>query len=771
MRAVWQAARAAVRRRRLQTLVIALVTLTSTAAMVVALGLLDAASAPFDKAFGKQRGPHVVAAFDPDKVSDAQLTRAVRRPGVEAAAGPFAQATVELPNNGGMNFGLGSEITVVGRADPDGPVNRLDLWAGRWATRSGEVVLNRDPGWTPDDLGKKIHVPEGPPLTVVGFAFDLSRTADAWVVPDQIGALHPTTTQVLFRFADASSEERLRGQLATVTEGLPADALTASRSYLTLKDQVGGSARAYTPYLMAFGILGIAVAVLIIGNVVSGAVISGFRHIGVLKAIGFTPGQVVAVYLTMISVPAVIGCAVGAALGNLLARPFFEFVFMGPDAGVFHDSASIAPWVNTVALLGMPAVCVLAALAPAVRAHRLSAARAISEGTAPRAGRALGIQRRLASSRLPRSVSLGMGLPFARPGRSALTLAAVVLGVTTVTFATGLATTMTRFGNAGQGAYQVTAYAFNVKDGKEIKPEHDDLQLQSLLRSLPGALEITARANTDVRVAGSAHEVELEGRRGDRLQLDGVLTEGRWMRGTGEIVAGSAFLRQNGLRVGDRLVLEKGNRDERAVVVGEFMESNARRIVADWSTTTALSPYEKPIAYHVKLRDGADPAAYVRAARAADAGISPTVNDSNSITQTIVGSASVLTLMLAVVASLGVFNSVVLNTRDRRRDLGMLKSIGMTPRQVTVMTVTSMAVLGALGSLLGIPLGVLGHQLVVPRMAEAVDLTLPSYMTDVWQVPALSGLALAGLAIAVLGAFVPARRAGWLTIAEVLRSE
>ncbi|MFD3841573.1 ABC transporter permease [Streptomyces sp. NPDC058642] len=127
--------------------------------------------------------------------------------------------------------------------------------------------------------------------------------------------------------------------------------------------------------------------------------------------------------------------------------------------------------------------------------------------------------------------------------------------------------------------------------------------------------------------------------------------------------------------------------------------------------------------------------------------------------------------MLAVVASLGVFNIVVLNTRDRRRGLGMLKSIGMTPRQVTVMTVTSMAVLGALGSLLGIPLGIVGHHLVVPRMADAVDVTLPSYMTDVWHAPALTGLALAGLGIAVLGAFVPARREARLTIAEVLHNE
>ncbi|MFE9022799.1 ABC transporter permease [Streptomyces sp. NPDC007808] len=773
MRAVWRAARAAVRRRRLQTLVIALVTLTSTTAMVVALGLIDAASAPFDKTFADQRGPHVVALFDPAKVSDARLAETVRRPGVEAGAGPFAQATVRLPDDT-PNFGLGigSEITVVGRAGPGGPVGRLDLWAGRWATRPGEVVLHRQPDWAPDDLGKQLRPASGgPALTIVGFAFDLSRTADAWVAPAQIDALHPTAAQLLLRFPDASSDGRLRAQTAAVTEGLPSGALTASRSYLALKHQVSAAARAYTPYLMAFGILGIAVAVLIIAHVVSGAVISGFRHIGVLKALGFTPWQVVAVHLTMVCVPAVLGCALGTVMGNLLARPLFGAVFTGPDAGVFHDTVTVAPWIDALTLLGMPGVCVLAALVPALRAHRMSAARAISTGSAPRAGRALRVQRRLAGSRLPRSVSLGMGLPFARPGRSVLTLAAVVLGVTTVTFASGLATTMTRFGEAGTDAYQVTVYASRHQDGKEIQPEHDDRELASLLRRLPGASAVTARGNIDVRLAGSAHPVMLEGRRGDRPQLDSVLTRGRWTRDSGEVVAGSAFLRQNGVRVGDRVGLEHGGRTERVRVVGEFMQSNARVVVADWSTLTALAPDEKPIAYHVGLRDGTDPDAYARAARAADGGVSPDVRGPDPVTRTIVGSASALTLLLAVVAALGVFNTVVLNTHDRRRDLGMLKSIGMTPRQVTVMTVTSMAVLGAIGSLLGIPLGVAGHHLVVPRMADAVDITLPAHMTDVWNLPTLTVLALAGLVIAVLGAFVPARRAGRLPIAQVLRSE
>ncbi|MFE2102617.1 FtsX-like permease family protein [Streptomyces sp. NPDC059468] len=769
MRAVWKAARAAVRRRRLQTLVIWLVTLVSTGSIVVALGLVDAASAPFDHAFGKQRGPHVIAAFDPAGVSDAQLAHAARRPAVESAAGPFRQASLDLPRDAG-NFGLGGEVTVVGRSGPGGPVDRVNVWAGRWPTRPGEIVLNRQSDWTADDLGKKVRLPSGRTLTIVGFGFDLSHTADAWVAPDQIAALHPTGTQMLFRFREASSERALRAGMAQVTEELPKGALAGSETYLALKHRVGSVARAYAPYLMAFGVLGILVAVLIVANVVGGAVVSGFRHIGILKALGFSPGQVLGVYLVMISVPSVLGCALGTLAGNLLAHPFFGFVFTGPNAGVLHDSVGIAPWVNALALLGMPLVCVLAALGPSMRARRMSAARAISAGSAPRAGRALGLQRRLAGARLPRSVSLGVGLPFARPARSALTLAAVALGVTTVTFATGLATTLTGFGGAGQHAFDVTVYVGNLRHGKEVRPVHGDRQLQAMLESLPGAARVTARSDDEALLVGSTQVVMFEGRRGD-VPLDSVLVRGRWTHRTGEVVAGTAFLHRTGTHVGDRLRLRKGGREERLTIVGETMLDNDRLVVGAWPTVTALIPDAKPIAYHVRLREGADQQAYARAVRAADPGLSLQLSGPNNVTRTIVGSATALTLMLALVSSLGVFNTAVLNTHDRRRDLGMLKSIGMTPRQVTVMTVTSMAVLGAVGSLLGIPLGIVGYELVVPRMAAAIDITLPSYLTDVWRAPTLAVLALAGLVIAVLGAFVPARRAARLTVAEVLRSE
>lgn len=444
MSAVWRASRAAVRRRRLQTFVIGLVVLTSTVTLVVALGLMAAASAPFDDAFAQQRGSQLTVTYDASKVTDAQLTQAAHQPGVTDVAGPFAETVLTAPPNnmapvpGVDNPPLGP-IAFVGRADPGGPVDRVDVWSGRWVQRPGEVVVMRPPGETfarYEEVGSRLVLPGAPPLVIVGFASSLSQTAGAWVTPDQLAAMHPTTSQVLYRFAHAGSDTQVKADLAAVTAGLPQGSVLGSLEYLTVKWDLTNTANAYVPFLMAFGILGLLVAVLITANVVSGAVVSGYRHIGVLKALGFTPNQVVAVYLLMMLVPGVVGGTLGTLLGGVAAKPLLQMSFSGFNSGYIRPTLS--PWVQLATLVGMPALVLLAALLPALRAHGLSAARAISAGSAPTAGRGLRVQRRLSGSRLPRSVSLGLGLPFARPWRTGLTMMSIVMGVLTVTLTTGL---------------------------------------------------------------------------------------------------------------------------------------------------------------------------------------------------------------------------------------------------------------------------------------------------------------------------------------------
>ncbi|WP_223167093.1 ABC transporter permease [Nonomuraea sp. SYSU D8015] len=764
--AVWRVAMAGVRRRRFQSTVLGVVVLCSSVAIVVALGLLEASSAPFDRTFAHQRGAHAVAAFDRTAVSDDQLVRAAAHPAVEAVAGPFGQAVITVADTGDVPPG---PLTVVGRADPGGPVDRVNLWAGRWATAPGQIVLDRpaEPLFL-DLIGATVQPEGGPKLTAVGLASSVSRTAEAWVAPTQIQALRPTTTQLLYRFAGPDSDADLRAAMAASTSALPAGALLDWRSYLTVKRDVARTASAYLPFLTGFGILGLTVAVLIVANVVGGAVVAGRRHIGVLKALGFTPNQVVAVYLIMVLVPGFAGCLVGTALGGLAAQPLLQFVFEGLGTAI---GLGVGVWVHVAALLGVPAVVALAALVPASRAHRMSAARTINAGAAPGSARGRRVQHLLAGARLPRAVGLGLGLPFARPGRSALTLATIVLGVTTVTLASGLSRSMIVYGDTAQRAGHVHT-VIHVGRPDQTRPVRDDAGIEALLRSLPGTRHVVADAWIDVRLAGRPDRIMAQFLRGDLRARGDVIVRGRPLSGPGEVVAPSAFMSKRGLRIGDRLMLELDGGRTSATIVGEAMDTAADLIMVSWPTLTALDPRLRPTQYEVQLAPGVGVEAYNAAVKAADPGLYPAAKsqvDTNSVA--IISATSIFTLLLGAVAALGVFNTVLLNTRERRRDLGVLKSIGMTPRQVTVMMVTSMAALGAAGGLLGVPLGVGAHRLIVEAMCAAAGLTTPGFLLDVWRAWGLVVLVPAGVAIAMLGAFLPARSAARLTIAEALRTE
>ncbi|WP_433613914.1 FtsX-like permease family protein [Dactylosporangium sp. CA-139114] len=776
MSAVWRAARAAVRRRRLQTFVIGLVVLCSTATIVVALGLLDASTGPFDRAFAQQRGAHVIATYDtPNPATGA--------PGVEAVAGPFPEVVLDVPADGGPIWANGP-LTVVGRADPAGPVDRVDVWVGRWATAANEIVVTAQPPpdradaerFGGDILGKTVSVPGRPVLTIVGVAYSLGNTADAWVSPATMAALGPSGSQVLYRFRHAADRAEVDAAIASV----PRDGLTGTQSYLTRKAEVAAGPGTMLPFLVVFGVLGLVVAVLIVANVVSGAVVSGFRHVGVLKAIGFTPRQVVFVYLVMVSVPSVAGALLGTALGTVAARPLLAGAFQGLGFGARVDTGL---WVPLTGALGVPVLVALVALVPARRAHRLSAAEAISAGSAPKAGRGLRVQRALSGTRLPRAVSLGLGLPFARPGRTALTMAALLLGVTTVTFAGGLATSVIRFGDAVDRADAVQAQVrpSNPEFGG-VSTDRTDPQVEALLRGLPGTVFVTADLTLQLAVAGHRDPVNVDFLRGDASTLgyQAELTEGRWMAAPGEVVAASKALQNLGLRVGDTIRLTYDGREAPVTIVGRTMEAGIAGgdLFADWSVLTALAPsyhlVNHEVMYSVRVQPGTSVESYLAAVRAADPGLdawSAVSGLGNTYTVSVVTISVVFSLMIGTVAALSVFNTVLLNVRERRRDLGTLKSIGMTPRQVVAMMVTSMAVLGLLVAVAGIPVGIAAHRLILPMVGRTAKIDLPAAMFHVWNPGALALMALAGVAIAVLGALLPSRTAARLPIAEVLRNE
>ena len=780
--------------RRVQAIVIGLVVLVSTAASTLALGLLVDSNAPFDHAFATQRGAHVTAAVNAAQASSARLAATTRLPGVTAASGPFPETTVTAQvtftaSQGPGNVGVFSgPLDLVGRASPGGPVDDLTLTAGRWARQAGEVVWSGTGHGPPVSVGARVTVsgvPGSPRLTVVGVATSVTGTAEAWVTPAELAALRtpgtPDVAQMLYRFSGAGTNAAVSADIARLRAALPAGSLLGAQSYLTAKLEATRSIAPWVPFIVAFGLIGLVMAVLIVANVVSGAVVAGTRRIGVLKSIGFSPAQVVAAYLLQVAIPATAGALTGVLAGNLLSLPL-----LSQTARVYGvGTLAVPPWVDVAMPLAMIGLILAAALPPALRAGRLSPVRAIATGRAPRAARGYRAHRLLGQARwLPRPLTLGLAAPFARPGRTLVTLVAVLLGGTAVTFAAGLATSLDRVatdlshaqaepvqvGLPGQGAMVQPADAPPLPS-----PAAQQRAVQAALRAQPGTLRYVAEADDDISVPGLPDHLSLTGFGGDASWTGYQLITGHWYRGNDQAVVNTGFLTDTGAQIGDRYTITSGSRHVTVRITGEIFEPNGGtpEILASLPTLSVLDPHLTVVQYDVALRPGTAAASYANTLAAA-LGPDYSVSASNATPRefaAVIGLIATLTLLLAAVAGLGVLNTVVLQTRERVHDLGVFKAVGMTPRQLSAMVVCSAAGVGLVAGLVAVPAGVALQRYVLPVMAHAAQTGVPASVLDVYVPGGLALLALSGLVIAAAGALAPAVWAARARTASALRAE
>jgi putative ABC transport system permease protein len=793
--------RAGVGRRRVQTLVITLTTMTAVTASVLAAGLLVASQGPFDHAFARQHGAHLTGQFDGRKVTAARVAATAHVAGVTATAGPFPVLSLH-PTAGTNHLDLTSDaplppMTFVGRASAGGPVDDIDLDDGHWVTGTGQVVLAEQ--GMPFAVGDRLRFPDlpgAPTLTVVGMARSVGRSADAWVSPAQLAALTAPGTvpdhQMLYRFAHAATNAQVSADRAAVAAAVPAGSLTGAASYLKIKLSADRQAAAYVPFVVAFGVLGMAMSVLIIGIVVSGAVGAATRRIGILKSLGFTPAQVARAYVAQALIPATVGIGLGAVLGSLLAVPVLA------DEGDAYGTGAraIAPWIDVAVPAAALAAVVLTALVPALRAGRLRTVEAIAVGRTSRAGRGRSVRYLLGRLPLPRALSLGLANPFARPARSATMLVAVMFGAVGVTFGVGLATSL----NAVQhgldrdqpGAVVVESFlppadagpgrvrrAGPVRAGPDGVQQADPAAVTAAIRRQRGTRAYFSTGQTQVGVAGLAGATDVTVYDGDSSWGAYQMISGSWFHRPGEAVAPSGFLDATGTHVGSTVTLTASGHSVRVRIVGEVfhLRDEGMEILTDRASLAGLGAGAVPVPdeYHIDLAPGTGRQAYVDRLNAAlhPIGADARVNTAR-VSSTVIAMdtlAAILTAMLVAVAGLGVLNTVVLDTRERVHDLGVFKALGMAPRQTVAMVVTSVAGIGVVAGAAGVPIGVALHHLVLPAMARAAGSRLPAVDLAVYHPLMVIGLAMGGLVIAVAGALLPAGWAAKTRTATALRTE
>jgi putative ABC transport system permease protein len=515
----------------------------------------------------------------------------------------------------------------------------------------------------------------------------------------------------------------------------------------------------------------------------------------------------------------IVGIAAGLGLAKLLTS-----IFASIGLDLPQTATSLAGRTVIVSLLVGVVVTLVAGLGPALRATRVSPVTAMREGaelppgrigrhatkiaagvaalalailgialfapgidTGPRLGMLapgallLFVAVALASPRLVPPLASVLGRPAARfggsagvmarrnsmrnPGRTAATAAALMIGIALVAFSAVLGNGLRE---SVKGGIADGVKADHVLVGQDGWSEIDPAATRAVAR-VPGVEVATGITQDQAKVFG------------EKLRVDGVdpaVTkvlddDSLSAAAPGRAVVTEKFADDHDLGRGDSLALTtpKGKRLE--LEVAAVSHPDRFNPLEMGEVTIARSDYDRAFVNErerfafVNAGDASEKALEQAVAPFADAKLQTKAQfeaDQSGWVDQILAIFYVLLGLAVIVSLFGIVNTLALSVLERTRELGMLRAIGMSRRQVRRMVRHESVVTALIGATLGIGVGLFLAALATTALSgEGLRFAVP--------VGSLAAFCVVAAVAGVLAAIGPARRAARLDPLRALQYE
>ena len=759
MRGTLRWARADLRARRGQALITVAVVAGVVTALMLATMLLQGTVNPWQQLFSRTHGADALIYFQ-----NGTNTRELRYvAGIREIAKPYQAASATLEQSA-----VKSPVELRAMTSTLPAMSAPLLVAGTWLRPSAP-----DGAVIEASFAQAVHVGMGMRITVLGIdgikvqmrVIGVADTSDQGFYPQWTPGLiwvqhrllakvepNPSETQevVGLRLFDKSAVAT--GQVVQTIWNLyngsgESSAVERYSTWQQVKDSMASNDRLLGLLLALFGIIALAAAPCAIANVTAGRVLVQRQDIAMLKALGFTPGQVVRMLLAE---QTLLGAA-GAALGLIAARIITSPAFVRPPGGT---PVGLAPLSGAwMALIGAGTVLTVAVatVIPAWWAGRVSPVAAV-QPSPPRGHLSL-IARLSLLFHLPAALVLGARDSLTRRLSAGLTVFGLAIPMAMITMALTCWSTIDGFtGDPGKIglASAVTVSQGGLENKQMLALIHRDDQV---LAAYPGAQFLALLPGDNGTFIARAFGTSAR-------PYPFRAVQGRMFRAPNEAVAGQGFLDLMHINVGAWISKTIDGVPVILHIVGRTIEPDNNGDVVDFGLDALNHSGSAPpqLVYHLVLKPGVT----ARAARARllaesnnrlDVQVVPNPASGLRVLQLVI---AVSVIILAVIALANLLTATVVGMRDHRHEVGVLAAMGLTPRQVMATLVTNTMIL----TLLGVTSGTVVGLLIAPRLINMQGETsgIGSGIAVSLSATAIAAIIAVALATAAAAALILARR-------------
>ncbi|MEU9302604.1 FtsX-like permease family protein [Streptomyces sp. NPDC048269] len=367
------------------------------------------------------------------------------------------------------------------------------------------------------------------------------------------------------------------------------------------------------------------------------------------------------------------------------------------------------------------------------------------------------------------------------PRRTGATAAALMIGLAVVACLSVVGSSMVASATDELDKSVGADYIVNSETGQPVMP-----QVEQALRSAPGLDHVTAYREVDAKVTAPDGATETVGlgatdpTYAKDIRRKMVAGEHAAAYGKDSMSVGSQYATAHHIKLGDELTVAftGGNTVRLKVAAITSDEGNLDKTMKYVSTAVAeanvpADRMPRPFMLLASAKDGQSDATAYTAVKAALAEYPQyKVRNQADYKQSLKDQVGQLLNMVygllalaIVIAVLGVVNTLALSVVERTREIGLMRAIGLSRRQLRRMIRLESVVIALFGALLGLGLGMgwgaTAQQLLALEGLKVLEIPWPTIL----------GVFAASAFVGLFAALVPAFRAGRMNVLNAIASE